>query len=67
MNTIAPGFVDTPWHINKPAEIKESICSKTAIHMFATIEEIVDAFRFCIENPFINGSVIEINGGYSYK
>ncbi len=67
VNTIAPGFVDTPWHTNKPAEIKESICSKTAIHRFATIEEIVDAFRFCIENPFINGSVIEINGGYSYK
>lgn len=67
VNTIAPGFVDTPWHTNKPAEIKESICSKTAIHRFATIEEIVDAFRFCIENTFINGSVIEINGGYSYK
>lgn len=40
---------------------------KTAIHRFATVEEIVDAYRFCIDNPFVNGSLIEVNGGYSYK
>lgn len=67
VNTIAPGFVETPWHSNKPAEIKESICAKTAIHRFATVDEVVDAFKFCIDNPFVNGSTIEINGGYSYK
>ena len=32
-----------------------------------TVDEIVDAFRFCIDNPFVNGSMIEVNGGYSYK
>ena len=67
VNAIAPGFVDTPWQKEKPQEIKDRICSKTAIHRFATIEEIVKAFEFCIDNPFINGSVLEINGGYSYK
>ena len=67
VNAIAPGFVDTPWHTDKPQEIRENICRKTAIHRFATVDEIVDAYRFCIDNPFINGSIIEINGGYSYK
>ena len=67
VNAIAPGFVDTPWQKEKPQEIKDRICSKTAIHRFATIEEIVKAFEFCIDNQFINGSVLEINGGYSYK
>ena len=67
VNAIAPGFVETRWHIGKPQEIRESICSKTAAHRFSTIEEVVDAFRFCIDNPFVNGSIIEINGGYSYK
>lgn len=67
VNTIAPGFVETPWQAGKPQEIRESICSKTAIHRFATVEEVVDAYRFCIDNPFVNGSVIEVNGGYSYK
>lgn len=67
VNAIAPGFVDTPWQKEKPEEIKQNIYKKTALHRFAYIEEIVDAYRFCINNPFINGSVITIDGGYSFK
>ncbi len=67
VNAIVPGFVETPWQKEKPEEIKQNIYRKTAIHRFAAIEEIVDAYRFCIENPFVNGSLIEVNGGYCYK
>ncbi len=67
VNTIIPGFVATPWQNGKSEEIKQNIYSKTAIHRFATVDEIVDAFRFCIDNSFINGSLIEVNGGYCYK
>lgn len=67
VNTVVPGFVNTPWQVAKPEEIKQNIYKKTAIHRFATIDEIVDAFRFCIDNPFVNGSCIEVNGGYCYK
>lgn len=67
VNTIVPGFVETAWQKEKPEEIKQSIYKKTAIHRFAQIEEIVDAFCFCIDNPFVNGSLIEVNGGYNYK
>ena len=67
VNAIVPGFVDTPWQVAKPEEIKLNIYNKTAIHRFASVEEIVDAFRFCIDNPFVNGSLIEVNGGYCYK
>lgn len=67
VNAIAPGFVETPWQKEKPEEIKQNIYRKTAIHRFATVEEIVEAYRFCIDNPFVNGSLIEVNGGYSYK
>ena len=67
VNAVVPGFVDTPWQANKPEEIKQNIYKKTAIHRFAKIDEIVDAFRFCINNPFVNGSLIEVNGGYCYK
>ncbi len=67
VNAIVPGFVETPWQKEKPEEIKQNIYRKTAIHRFATIDEIVDAYRFCIDNPFVNGSLIEVNGGYSYK
>lgn len=67
VNTIIPGFVATPWQNNKPEEIKYNIFKKTAIHRFASVDEIVDAFRFCIDNPFVNGSLIEVNGGYCFK
>lgn len=67
INAIVPGFVDTPWQKNKAEEIKKNIYNKTAIHRFASVKEIVDAFRFCIDNDFINGSLLEINGGYDYK
>ena len=67
VNAVVPGFVDTPWQTAKPEEIKQNIYRKTAIHRFAQVEEIVDAFRFCIENPFVNGSLLEVNGGYCYK
>lgn len=67
VNTIVPGFVATPWQDGKPEEIKQNIYRKTAIHRFATVQEIVDAFEFCIDNGFINGSLLEINGGYNYK
>lgn len=67
VNAVVPGFVETPWQKEKPEKIKQNIYKKTAIHRFATIDEIVEAFRFCIENSFVNGSLIEVNGGYCYK
>lgn len=67
VNAVVPGFVDTPWQKAKPEEIKQNIYNKTAIHRFAAIDEIVDAFNFCIDNPFVNGSLIEVNGGYCFK
>lgn len=67
INAIVPGFVETPWQKEKPEHIKQNIYKKTAIQRFASIDEIVSAYQFCIDNPFVNGSLIEVNGGYCYK
>lgn len=67
VNAIAPGFVETEWQKTKPKEIRENIVRKTAVKRFATPDEIADAVRFCLENGFVNGSVIEVSGGYSFK
>lgn len=67
INAIAPGFVETEWQKNKPLGIRRNICKKTALGRFATINEIADSVRFVINNPFVNGSIIEVNGGYNYK
>lgn len=67
VNAIAPGFVETEWQVTKPAEIRQNIYSKSAIKRFAEPSEVADAVRFCLNNAFVNGSVIEINGGYNFK
>jgi 3-oxoacyl-[acyl-carrier protein] reductase len=67
VNAIAPGFVETDWQKNKPQEIRNNIYNKTAIKRFASPEEIADAVRFCINNAFVNGSIIEVSGGYCFK
>jgi 3-oxoacyl-[acyl-carrier protein] reductase len=67
INAVAPGFVDTEWQQKKPQQIRENICKKTAIHRFAKVDEIVNAYEFIIDNPFVNGAIIKVDGGYSYK
>lgn len=67
VNVIAPGFVETDWQKNKPQEIRERICAKTAVHRFATPEEIADTALFLLHNAYVNGAVIEVSGGYNYK
>ena len=67
VNAVAPGFVETEWQKNKRLEIRKNNFSKTSEKRFATVEEVADAVKFCIRNPFVNGSVIEVNGGYCFK
>lgn len=67
VNVVAPGFVDTEWQKKKPEQIRQNICNKTAIHRFASVEEIASAYAFCIDNTFVNGAIINVDGGYCYK
>ena len=67
VNTIIPGFVETEWQKDKPQEIRDNIISKTAVKRFAAIDEISNAAMFCLDNAFINGAQLEINGGYCFK
>ena len=67
VNVIVPGFVETDWQKDKPLHIKQNICNKTAVGRFAEIAEVVSAVEFCLNNGFVNGSMIEVSGGYNYK
>lgn len=67
VNVVAPGFVETEWQKQKPEEIRASICRKVAAGRFATVDEIVAAYAFCLDNAYLNGATLEVSGGYSYK
>lgn len=67
VNVVASGFVETEWQKNKPIEIRNRINEKTAVHRFATVEEIADTAKYILHNAFVNGAVIEVSGGYCYR
>jgi len=67
VNGVAPGFVDTDWQKNKPAEIRRSIESKIALGRFCSPDELADVYKLLINNPYITGEIIVADGGYSYK
>lgn len=67
VNSVAPGFVETEWQKNKPQEIRRSIESKIALHRFAEPDEIARLAVEVLENPYINGSIVNIDGGYCFQ
>lgn len=67
VNTIAPEFVDTPWQKSKPLEQRIRIENKIALKRFALPEEIAQLCWDISQNAYINGSLLEIDGGYCYE
>lgn len=67
VNTIASGFVDTPWQKSKPLEQRIRIENKIALKRFALPEEIAQLCWDISQNAYINGSLLEIDGGYCYE
>lgn len=66
VNAIAPGFIQTSWQKNRSEESYERINRKIAVHRFGTSEEVADMAYSVLQNTYMNGSVIEIDGGYDY-
>lgn len=67
VNVIMPGFVNTPWQAAKEADQRKRIENKTALNRFARPEEIASFCMSVIENQYINGSILQIDGGYCYE
>lgn len=66
VNAIAPGFIETAWQSNRSAESYARINNKIALHRFGTPEEVADMAYHVLTNTYMNGTVVEIHGGYNY-
>ena len=66
VNAVAPGWVDTDMNKDLPKEYIESENDKIYISRFAKPEEIANTIFFLAsdEASYINGEVINIDGGY---
>ena len=66
VNSICPGFINTPYHQGRSKESFQKINSKIALHRFGEASEIASLCMEIINNQYINGANIDINGGYIY-
>ena len=64
--TKAPGFIETSWHKNRTPESYERINRKIALHRFGEISEVADMAYEILKNGYMNGSIVDIHGGYDY-
>jgi len=67
VNALAPGFIDTEWQKIKPQWQRKKIEEKTALKRFGAPGEVADACLCLIENNYINGAVLQVDGGYCFE
>lgn len=61
---IAPGFLDTPSTRSALSEtVLERVRQQVPLKKLGDVEHIFQAVRFVIENDYVNGTVLEIDGG----
>ena len=66
INALAPGFIETGWQSGRSQESRDRINAKIALHRFGTPEEVADMAVAVLTNGYMNGTVVDIHGGYEY-
>lgn len=64
VNAIAPGYTDTIWHSQKDIKQIERIKQKCLVNRLGTVQEVSKTAMSIIDNDFINGQVIRVDGGF---
>lgn len=65
VNAIHPGVVgDSPAWREKPPEVLEAIRARTPTGRLVTMQDVVDAAIFLLENPAMNGADLFVDGGW---
>lgn len=66
VNALHPAIVgDSPQWRNMPAENLEALVQRTPIGRLVTMQEVVGASRFLLENEAINGINLAVDGGWT--
>lgn len=63
VNAIAPGFIETDMTDQLSDRVKDSMLTQIPLKRFGQVEEIAQTVGFLINNRYITGQVIEVNGG----
>jgi NAD(P)-dependent dehydrogenase (short-subunit alcohol dehydrogenase family) len=67
VNAVSPGVIDTPWWNGMPKEAKESAFRQTAerlpVRRVGRPEDVAQTIEMLVENTFITGTIVEVDGG----
>ena len=64
VNSIAPGLVDTDMNKNVTKEELEELKKEIPLGRMAKPEEIVNSVKWLIEDEYVSGQIISVNGGW---
>lgn len=65
VNAIHPGIVgDSPYWAAKPKEVLDKFRARTPLGELATIDDVVDASAFLLENRAVTGVNLRVDGGW---
>lgn len=63
VNAIAPGYIETEMTDVLSDKVKKTMFGQIPLKRFGTTQEVAQTVNFLIENKYVTGQVIEINGG----
>lgn len=66
VNTVAPGFITTPFHDRTPESVREAARAQIPMQRLGTAEDCVGAYVFLASETmsgYITGQIIDVNGG----
>ncbi|MCB9993150.1 MAG: SDR family oxidoreductase [Hyphomicrobiaceae bacterium] len=66
VNTVAPGFILTPFHAETPQSVRDTAAAQIPMQRLGTAEECVGAYVFLASDNmsgYITGQIIDVNGG----
>lgn len=63
VNAIAPGYIETEMTDVLSDKVKATMLSQIPLRRFGQVEEIAQTVEFLINNKYMTGQVIEVNGG----
>ena len=63
VNAIAPGYIETEMTDVLSDKVKKTMFGQIPLKRFGTTQEVAQTVNFLIENKYVTGQVIEVNGG----
>lgn len=64
VNNLECGFIYTKWHGSKDEEQMKRIANKTLVGRFGTVDEVSQMAISILENTYLTGTTVELDGGY---